>query len=432
MTRSIRCALLGLAASAASCLAALGAVSASAAGTPSRTPPAAARTGPIAAASSGCSDPYPAKRDPANPLMLSPAPPPGNPLGGASFFVDGPAHGRAAQAIAHLLGLDDGTPIGKQFPSFPVTESWATFADYIGNHIGSVSAGKAHEITELAKIASQPEAQRISLFSAGGTPAGIAQQTTKLFCGNFTADPGTIPIITTYFLHAKLGGCATPGQMAAYRPTFEKQINAMVSATGRRPVVYLLELDAVGSSACMARQGDLGDWESLLRYEVDKVATLPHAVVYVEGGYSDANNPHYAARMLNHSDIRKIQGFFTNDTHLNWTINEIHYGQAIAKLTHGAHFVIDTADNGNGPKLNPHPSTQGNEDLCSPPGRALGPPTDTATGYRDVDAYLWTHIPGNGGCGTNLPSGSFDVSFALGLAERANDRLGPHFPSNPY
>jgi hypothetical protein len=32
------------------------------------------------------------------------------------------------------------------------------------------------------------------------------------------------------------------------------------------------------------------EWESLLRYEIEKVAALPHVVAYVEGGYSDANS----------------------------------------------------------------------------------------------------------------------------------------------
>jgi len=53
------------------------------------------------------------------------------------------------------------------------------------------------------------------------------------------------------------------------------------------------------------------------------MATLPHALVYVEGGNSDSNTPQYAARLLNASDIHRIRGFFTNDTHINWTINEI-------------------------------------------------------------------------------------------------------------
>src|SRR5947209_7977390 len=49
-----------------------------------------------------CPDPYPAKRDPSNPLML-PAAPGSNPLHGANFFVDGPRHGAAAGAIASLV-----------------------------------------------------------------------------------------------------------------------------------------------------------------------------------------------------------------------------------------------------------------------------------------------------------------------------------------
>ena len=73
----------------------------------------------------------------------------------------------------------------------------------------------------------------------------------------------------------------------------------MISGTGRRPVVYLLEVDGIGSTACMARRGTLGDYEALLSYEIDRVSKLPHAVVYMEAGYSDANSVGYTARALN-------------------------------------------------------------------------------------------------------------------------------------
>src|ERR1700733_14251803 len=42
-----------------------------------------------------CPEPYPATRDPSNPLDLSTAPGP-DPLNGARFFVPGPAKGSAA------------------------------------------------------------------------------------------------------------------------------------------------------------------------------------------------------------------------------------------------------------------------------------------------------------------------------------------------
>ena len=42
--------------------------------------------------------------------------------------------------------------------------------------------------------------------------------------------------------------------------------------------------------------GSLGLWEADLRYEMNAMGALPHTVVYVEGGYSDANSHAYANR----------------------------------------------------------------------------------------------------------------------------------------
>jgi endoglucanase len=380
-----------------------------------------------------CSDPYPRQRDPSNPLMLSPAPTGSDPLQGAQFFVDGPKHGSAAGAIAHLLGIDTGTPLGSALPSFSDSDSWATFSDRVARRLPNLRPGVAYQVRMLEKIASQPEAQRISLYSEGGSPAGIFSQTQKLFCHNFTADPGTIPIISTYFMHAKLHGCPTTGDINAYRPLFQRQIDAMARGTGRRPAVYLLELDAIGSTGCIRQNGSLAAWESMLRYEAVTMASLPHTVVYIEGGYHDATTPSFAARVLNAGGIDHVEGFFTNDTHINWAIDEIHYGEQISRMTHGAHFIVNTAQDGNGPKLNRHPSTQGSEDLCNPPGRGLGPQDTTTTGYPNLDGLLWTHVPGNSsGCGGGPPAGDFWPLRAIGLASRANDRLGPGYPSRPY
>lgn len=392
--------------------------------------------GPVIAGANGsgaCTAPA-GPRDPANPLVLGSSPGT-DPLHGAHFFIDGPTHGAAAGEIARLLGSDNSVPAGSYLPAFPDSESWHQFlTTTVGPRLLHASAAIRRKVELLEKIASQPEAQRISVASEGGTPAGIAAFTNKLFCHNFNADPGTIPIISTYFMHPVLGGCSSTAQINAYLPLFERRINALAQATGNHAVVYLLELDAVGSSSCMAAHHSLAAWENMLRYEVGKIATLRHAVVYIEGGYSDANTPRYAARILNAVDIRRVRGFFTNDTHNNWTINEIRYGEAISRLTHGAHFIVDTAQNGNGPKLNPHPATQGVEDLCNPPGRGLGPRDTTTTGYPDVDAFLWTHTPANssGHCNGGPASGTFWPAWAISLAANANARLGPNFPSQPY
>jgi endoglucanase len=184
----------------------------------------------------------------------------------------------------------------------------------------------------------------------------------------------------------------------------------------------------------MVKLGDLADWLSMIRYEVTTLAALPHAVSYVEAGYSDANTPAYTARALRAVDVASIRGFYTNDTHLNWTINEINWGETIVKLLGGSHFIVNTAQNGNGPLVPKNRHKNGNEVLCNPPGRALGPEPTTDTGFPDVDAFLWTSVPGasSGSCNGGTPSGTFDTARAVQLASDANARLGPHDPSKPY
>jgi endoglucanase len=376
-----------------------------------------------------CPDRYPSTSDRSNPLML-PAAPGSNPLHGANFFVDGPRHGAAAGAIASLVGLNP--------KNYKDDDSWIRFQDSLSR--GSVAdklarnPGLAHKVQMLEKIASQPESQRISIYSEGGSPAGIFGQTQKIFCHNLTADPGSIPVFTTYFLHPAVGGCATPSQLSAAGPDFRNRIDAMAAATGNRPAVFLLEIDGVGSSRCMQQTGALSIWEADLKYEALKMASLPHTVVYLEGGYSDGNPPGYTAKVLNASGVRSIRGFFTNDTHINWTIDEIRWAEKVSAKTGGANFIVNTAQNGNGP-LRPHNRVKnGNEILCNPPGRAMGPPPTTTTGFGHADAFLWTGPPGNssGSCNGGTASGTFWAARGIELASRAQAKLGPGFPADKY
>lgn len=383
---------------------------------------------PVARAAEVCPSGHGSRRDRSNPLDL-PRAPGSNPLTGARFFVDGPRHGEAAGAIAQLLGADP--------HRYPDNYSWARFKASMSRGVFArrlaASGVLGYKVHELEKIAEQPEVQRFSVYSMGGGPGKLYAFAKKIFCDNLRADPGSIPIVNTYFLHPAVHDCPSAGELAAAWPDFRRRVNEVVAATGNRPVVYLLELDAYGSSSCMARRGTLGGYESLVRYEVDRFATLPHAVVYLEGGYSDSNSAAYTARALNHSDIRRIRGFYTNDTHLNWTISEVRWATKIARWTHGAHFIVNTAQNGNGPLWNRDRVHNGNEDLCNPPGRALGIRDTTRTGFRFADAFMWTHVPGNSsGCGGGPPASVFWVARAIGLASRANNRLGPGYASDRY
>jgi hypothetical protein len=389
----------------------------------------ARRTAADTSFTQNCPERFAATREPQNPLMLARAPG-GDPLRGARFSVPGPFEGNAARAIAEMVGLNPST--------LSQSESWAAFhRSLVSGRLHTKlahNAKLARKVALLTKIAAQPQAQRISSVAAGGTPAGIFAQTEKIFCSVVPADPGSIPIFTTDFLHPTLGSSPTRAQVQNYMPLFEKRVDAMAAAVDRRPAVILVELNALGASSAIAKAGALGAWEDALRYEVTKLGSLPHTVVYVEGGYSDANSVAYIANALKAVGVQHIRGFFTNDTHNNWTADEDRRDEAIARRVGHTHFVVNTASNGRGPKLNPHPQSQGVEDLCNPPGRGLGIRDTTSTGVPGADAYLWEHTPGvSSGCGGRGPSsGTFWPAYAEGLAARADNQLGPHSPARPY
>jgi endoglucanase len=364
-------------------------------------------------------------RDPSNPLALT-TPPGSNPLSGAQsrFFVQTPARGIAASAIAALLGV---TP--------PDTESWPSFVASLesGPLAQKLAADPtlANEVVLLSLIANEPETSRFSSYTAGGGPGAIESQLNKFLCRMHTVAPNAIPLLSTYFL-LHTGNC--PTETAADQAVFRRRVDEFAAGVADYPTVIFLEEDAVDTAGCLDKRG-LAVREKLLAYEVGVLSTIPHAVVYIDGGTSDGNTAQFAAKILNAAGIQRIRGFFLNATHENWTSKEIAFGDKISKLTHGSHFIVNTADNGRGPLLNPHPRTQGIEDLCNPPGRGLGPQPTTDTGFPLVDAFEWTSVPGKSGgvCHPGDPaSGVFGVNLALALARNANGQLGPGYPSRPY
>ncbi|MDQ6842567.1 MAG: glycoside hydrolase family 6 protein, partial [Actinomycetota bacterium] len=110
-------------------------------------------------------------------------------------------------------------------------------------------------------------------------------------------------------------------------------------------------------------------------------------------------------------------------THFDWTAREVRYGEEISRLSGGKHFVINTGENGQGPLTPPDPVHQGNEVLCNPPGRGLGPRPTTDTGVPNVDAFAWTSNPGesSGTCVPGAPpAGGYWPDYAMMLVRNAN------------
>ncbi len=380
-----------------------------------------------------CTSPDRAPRNPINPLGTA-----GftgsDPLTNARLFVESPWFygGDAADAIANEVGLGW---LSTQWGGSPIP--WKSFTRRVNAmHLARFTSFRVHE---LEKIGQYPQAHQFSLYTAGGSGPAIFTQVQNYLCRIQRTTPGAAAEITTYFLHHS--GCNSGNHSR-----FTAEVDALRAAVGRFPAVIFVEEDAL-DTMCWTNPGAVRGRTALLKYEIDQLSKLPHALLYVEGGTVDADSPGNVARVLNASDTHKIRGFFLGDTHFNWAYREIQFGNRVARLTGGLHFVVDTRGVGQGPILNPDPVTQGVEMLCNPPHRGLGPRPGGSNGRsygmysRYLDGFVWVTTPGEsaaptcpGRAGHWAPSGIWDEGIAIDYAYHANDRIGPspRFKSRPW
>jgi endoglucanase len=166
----------------------------------------------------------------------------------------------------------------------------------------------------------------------------------------------------------------------------------------------------LGSSAAVAER------YALLAHAVGTLRTLPGVYVYLDAGNpSWIRDPARIGAALRRAGVGRAHGFALNVANFETTADNIRYGKAVSRQLSGAHFVIDTSRNGNGPAT----VGAGDRHWCNPPGRRLGHPPTTRTGHDLVDAYLWVKRPGesDGACsGGAPPAGHWWPEYALQLA----------------
>jgi endoglucanase len=305
-----------------------------------------------------------------NPLGLVVAPTNGDPLSGARFFVDHESEvAVAARADPLLLVIAD-------------QPGTARFGAFTGPFVGSV----VHDY--LARAARQ--------------------------------EPGAVPMLATYRIVDGHCGNWTPTRRD--RRSYHAFISHFAHGIGRYRAVLFLEMDALITTPCLTSQG-LAIRMRELRGAIHVLTrTCPHLVIYLDGGAADAVSAWRTAKLLRRAGVSRIQGFFLNSTHFDWTSHEIRYGERVSRLTGGKHFVVNTGENGRGALVPPDRVHQGNEVLCNPPGRGLGPLPSADTGYPNVDAFAWTSNPGESGgaCVPGAPpTGTFWPAYALMLVRNA-------------
>jgi endoglucanase len=312
-----------------------------------------------------------------------------------------------------LLGASSATVAGRGLGVVSVVSvrqranplaGWALFR--VPNTPAAVEAarfrarGSGREAELMEKIAAQPAASWLTV-DASSSWRELRALT------HAASQQHAAAVVVLYDIPGR--GCAA-GAGAGSEADYLRWMRGVASAIGRRDTLVILEPDAIpfAVSGCPIGLG-------VLARAVEELAKAPGARVYI-----DAGNPSWItavgrlARALRAADVDQAAGFSLNVANFQTNAATIAYGHALSRLLGGAHFVIDTGRNGNGPD---------GTDVCNPPGRALGTPPTTDTGVPGLDAYLWIKGPGysDGSCQPGEPGpGEWWPRYALELAANAH------------
>ncbi|MCW2962564.1 MAG: 1,4-beta cellobiohydrolase [Thermoleophilia bacterium] len=291
-------------------------------------------------------------------------PPPGNPLAGATMWIDESANPARAQATA-----------------------WRT--------------SRPTDAAQMDKIADQPKATWLGSWS-GDIQAAVADR--------MRAAGTKVAVFVAYNIplrdcsgHHSAGGISDP---ASYR----SWIQGLADGIGTGTAVVILEPDALADMDCLSVT-DKSTRTSLLKEAVATLKARRGAIVYLDAGNSSWVTASTMARRLTAAGIAQSDGFALNISNYSDTARETTYGRAISQGIGRKHFLIDTSRNGVG----------GNGEWCNAAGRALGARPTTQTGEGLVDAYLWIKSPGesDGTCNGGPAAGQWWADYALGLAQHA-------------
>ncbi|GID27503.1 endoglucanase [Paractinoplanes brasiliensis] len=281
-----------------------------------------------------------------------------------------------------------------------------------------------------------PAVEQVKAYEAAGRTADaklireIADRPVAAWFADETTDPaarardlvtaaaaaGKVPVLTLYRIPQRDcgshsgGGAATPAEYSSW-------VASIAAAIAGQRAVVIVEPDAVAQAV----QGCLSAAERTERYRllgqaIDTLAANPQLTIYLDGGNpSWITDPARMGDALQKAGVARADGFALNVANFETTAANIKYGTKLSKRLGGAHFVIDTSRNGNGPAK----KTNHDGHWCNPPGRALGDVPTLQTGHELVDAYLWIKRPGesDGACGRGAPpAGQWWPDYALELA----------------
>lgn len=279
-------------------------------------------------------------------------------------------------------------------------------------------AGDGADGRLMERLADQPTASWMS----DGSPSSVAARVHAVV----QAAGGKTPVLVAYDVPGRDCGRYSAGGTTD-RIRYAAWTAGVAAGLGQAPVIVVLEPDAVAQTLPQGGCPQLSTAAAAAtRYTELAAAVATLTADRAAHVYLDAGNVGFVqdvaalAGALRSAGITRAAGFALNVSSFYTTADSTAYGLALSKQLGGAHFVIDTSRNGNGPYVG---GAGDHEPVwCNPPGRKLGAAPTTSTGANYVDAYLWVKIPGasDGTCRGGPTAGVWWPGYALTLARSSS------------
>lgn len=270
--------------------------------------------------------------------------------------------------------------------------------------------GRIDEARLMRQLAEQPAAEWF--VGDREDPESRARMVTMA-----AEEVGAVAVVSAYNIpHRDCGGNSAGG--AENRNAYREWIQELAYGLADRESVVIYEADAVAltvsEGSCLSHEQTQERYD-LIREGIETLKEGEGTRVYLDAGHANwAIGPEAQQRLaeaLREAGIERADGFALNVSNFQTTEDSISYGEQLSELLGGAHFVIDTSRNGSGPLV-----VDGEDVLCNPRGRTVGPSPTTDTGHELVDAYLWVKRLGesDGACRPGEPEdGGWWPEYAL-------------------
>lgn len=212
---------------------------------------------------------------------------------------------------------------------------------------------------------------------------------------------GQMPVFVVYGIPSRDCGSFSAGGTSDAE--YGEWVSQIAEGIGDRKTVLIVEPDSLAQSPSCGTQAAAA---AFLNDAIQRLAA-PSVDIYLDGGHSHWLPAEEQAALLTSAGVGQVRGFATNVSNYNTTAEEQEYGDRLAALLGGAHFVIDTSRNGNG----------SNGEWCNPRGRAIGETPAAAVDSGARDANLWIKTPGesDGTCNGGPVAGAWWSEIALEL-----------------